>query len=292
MAAVIRVLLLVAFCARTLCAQDPGPVFKRIPAGSGLSQNTILAIIQDRRGFLWVGTAEGLNRYDGYDFVGYRHDPADSTSLSNSRVLALFEDRAGRLWAGTVNGANRFDERSGRFERVVSAGEAGAIGAVAVIVEDETGIVLHSTSLGWCRLERDEKFEQWKASEIAGILATIFFGIAATVIGIWTGKNGPAPDARLARLHSVYTSSPNSQGMYYHVNTLPDVSPVTRRHLLEKDIRDLWEQYPGILEYICKAGGEAYADWVNRGKPVPSLEFDYYYSMYLYCGPDPNRWGR
>jgi ligand-binding sensor domain-containing protein len=137
-----RVLLLLSIGAQSLWAQESRPVFKRIPSNTGLSQNSILAIIQDRRGFLWVGTSEGVNRYDGYEFVSYRHDPEDFTSLSNDRVLTLFEDRAGSLWVGTLNGANRFDERSGRFERIIAADEAGALGAIEYIVEDANGIVL------------------------------------------------------------------------------------------------------------------------------------------------------
>jgi signal transduction histidine kinase/ligand-binding sensor domain-containing protein len=151
-----RVLLLLSIGAQSLWAQESRPVFKRIPSNTGLSQNSILAIIQDRRGFLWVGTSEGVNRYDGYEFVSYRHDPEDFTSLSNDRVLTLFEDRAGSLWVGTLNGANRFDERSGRFERIIAADEAGALGAIEYIVEDANGIVLYSTTIGWCRVQRGQ----------------------------------------------------------------------------------------------------------------------------------------
>ena len=157
MATVISVLLLLMLGAGTVWAQQSSIVFRRIPPESGLSQSSILAITQDRHGFLWVGTSEGLNRYDGYEFVRYRHDPEDPTSLSNHRVLALFEDRAGRLWAGTHNGASRLDERTGRFTRVMSAGESGAVGSVVQIVEDNAGLALYSTSLAWCRLEPDER---------------------------------------------------------------------------------------------------------------------------------------
>ena len=154
MATVIRLLLLV-FSAGTVCAQDSDVVFKRIPSESGLSQNSIFAIIQDHRGFLWVGTSEGLNRYDGYDFVRYRHDPEDRSSLSDNRIETLFEDRAGTLWVGTFNGANRFDERNHRFVRIAVEGAESV--TINRIREDSTGRLMFDTSIGLCRLERNEE---------------------------------------------------------------------------------------------------------------------------------------
>jgi signal transduction histidine kinase/ligand-binding sensor domain-containing protein len=67
---------------------------------------------------MWFGTDDGLNRYDGYDVTGYRHDPADPHSLSHNRVRSLFEDAAGVLWVGTYGGGlNRFERDSGQFTR-------------------------------------------------------------------------------------------------------------------------------------------------------------------------------
>src|SRR5690606_27826913 len=76
-------------------AQPGGPVFERIGGETGLSHNSVYALTQDRQGFLWVGTVDGLNRYDGYTFVVYRHDPADTASLSNSLIRSLLEDHTG-----------------------------------------------------------------------------------------------------------------------------------------------------------------------------------------------------
>jgi signal transduction histidine kinase/ligand-binding sensor domain-containing protein len=78
--------------------------FENISVAQGLSQSTVQCLLQDRAGFLWVGTHIGLNRYDGYRFQTYRHDPNDPQSLPNNNVQCLLEDREGRLWIGTNGG--------------------------------------------------------------------------------------------------------------------------------------------------------------------------------------------
>ena len=67
------------------------------------------AIAQDTFGFMWLGTVDGLNRYDGYEFKTYRHDPNDPNTLSHSRIRALYSDRSGMLWIGTEKGLTRYD---------------------------------------------------------------------------------------------------------------------------------------------------------------------------------------
>lgn len=81
----------------------------------GLSQGMVHQVLQDRYGFMWFATKDGLNRYDGYEFKVYRHDPADPNSLRDSYVQALAEDRAGRLWVGTPSGVDVFDRSKQTF---------------------------------------------------------------------------------------------------------------------------------------------------------------------------------
>ncbi|MBL7065099.1 MAG: GAF domain-containing protein [Anaerolineae bacterium] len=91
--------------------------FERITAEDGLSQNAVLAIAQDRQGFMWFGTEGGLNKYDGYRFIVYKHDSDDPSTLSDDFVSSIYEDRGGDLWVGTRNGLNRFDRATGTFTR-------------------------------------------------------------------------------------------------------------------------------------------------------------------------------
>ena len=91
--------------------------FEHISIEDGLSQSSVNCILKDRRGLMWFGTQDGLNRYDGYTFKIYRHQPDNSNSLSNSHINCIFEDRNGVLWVGTREGLNKFDGEKEIFIR-------------------------------------------------------------------------------------------------------------------------------------------------------------------------------
>ena len=92
--------------------------FQHLTIEDGLSQNGVRFIFQDRRGFMWLGTWDGLNRFDGYEYTIYRNDPDDPNSLSDNLIGAVYEDADGVFWIGTgAGGLNRFDLSTGRFTR-------------------------------------------------------------------------------------------------------------------------------------------------------------------------------
>ncbi|MDZ7615091.1 MAG: two-component regulator propeller domain-containing protein [Flavobacteriaceae bacterium] len=93
--------------------------FKHITSNDGLSQNTVLAITQDSDGFMWFGTKDGLNKYDGYSFTIYQNVPSDPKTIDSNYITALFTDSRGNLWVGTENGLlNRYDKGSDTFQRI------------------------------------------------------------------------------------------------------------------------------------------------------------------------------
>ena len=92
--------------------------FDRISIEQGLSQSSVRVIFQDSRGFLWFGTEDGLNRYDGYAFKTYKPDPDVPTSLGDRWITSIIEDREGYLWVGTRQGGlNRYDPQTEQFRQ-------------------------------------------------------------------------------------------------------------------------------------------------------------------------------
>ena len=99
-----------------LHAQHVDLCVERLTQEHGLSNNVVISIGQDQQGFMWFGTHDGLNKYDGYQITIYRHDPADSTLLSASWVESLYVDGQGALWVGTYGGGlDRFDPTTETF---------------------------------------------------------------------------------------------------------------------------------------------------------------------------------
>jgi ligand-binding sensor domain-containing protein len=74
--------------------------FSRISTEDGLSQKRVSQIVQDDQGFIWFGSQYGLNRYDGYKFKVFKHEPGQTNSLSGMLISSLFKDRSGSLWIG------------------------------------------------------------------------------------------------------------------------------------------------------------------------------------------------
>lgn len=127
------VLLALLFCCPIGKAQDPHYRFAHYGLEDGLSQSRILAIVQDREGFVWFGTGEGLCRFDGFDFKVFQNEPDDPTSLPHGMINDLLLDRQGHLWVGSLWGLSRYEPRSETFENYVIGGQRASVTA---IVED------------------------------------------------------------------------------------------------------------------------------------------------------------
>lgn len=113
-----RIILLIALAAPfSAFTSPPDLTFKSITRADGLSNSTIECIAQDSRGFIWIGTRDGLNKYDGYEMVVYKNNPKDSNSISDNYIRYIYEDRQNNLWIGTSNGLNLFNRRDGSFRR-------------------------------------------------------------------------------------------------------------------------------------------------------------------------------
>ena len=125
--------------------------FTHLTTKDGLSQGYVTAILQDRHGFMWLATRDGLNRYDGNEFVVYKHNQNDPGSLSSNFIQDLMEDKDGRLWIATNTGVDRFDPTTERFTRYLyDRNNATGIGGAAVksIAQDSRGYLWFGTEDG------------------------------------------------------------------------------------------------------------------------------------------------
>ena len=141
--------------------------FEKLSIDDGLSQNAGLALLQDRQGYLWIGTQDGLNRYSGVGLTQYKSDPDDPTSLSHNSIISLYEDHEGVLWVGTWGGGlNRFNPQTSQFDRFVpDEGDPDAIshGIVTSIVEDQQERLWIGTLAGLELFDREtEKFTHFR----------------------------------------------------------------------------------------------------------------------------------
>lgn len=93
--------------------------YDALTTSNGLSQGYVYDILQDKDGFMWFGTKDGLNRYDGYSFKVYTYDSYNPHSISNNNINRLFEDSKGRLWVSTDDGINIYDKKRDRFRRIL-----------------------------------------------------------------------------------------------------------------------------------------------------------------------------
>ncbi len=108
-------ILLLLFCVTAGLMSVPQFNFKKYQVEGGLSHNTVWCILQDSYGFMWFGTSDGLNRFDGRNFVIYKNELNNDNSLGNNSIQSLFEDEEHNLWVGTINGIYIYDRETDRF---------------------------------------------------------------------------------------------------------------------------------------------------------------------------------
>src|SRR5882724_5036420 len=153
----------------TVTAHDPYLYFNRLTTQNGLSHNKVNCILQDQRGFIWLGTDDGLDRYDGRYFTSFRHLPDDSTTISGNIIGSLLEDENGILWIGTADGGlSRYDYRlpaSQQFKQFRHLpGDSSSIpnNIINNLLQDRFGYLWIATGGRWVLRfnKKTEKFEE------------------------------------------------------------------------------------------------------------------------------------
>ncbi|WP_239000369.1 hybrid sensor histidine kinase/response regulator transcription factor [Hyunsoonleella ulvae] len=177
--------------------------FSHLSTLDGLSQSTVIAIHQDKLGQIWVGTRDGLNKYDGTKFTIYRNKEDDPKSISNNDILSIEEDEEGFLWIGTYNGLNKYNPRTDEFTRYFHNEDNTSLAnnTVLVLKAFSNGKIWAGTSGGLSILNKaTNKFSTYLntygkpiARQVMSILKTseddIFVGTGAGIYKVERGKD-------------------------------------------------------------------------------------------------------
>jgi signal transduction histidine kinase/ligand-binding sensor domain-containing protein/DNA-binding response OmpR family regulator len=146
-------------------AQNADLYFEQIDYAEGFSPSMISSIVQEQKGFIWIGTENGLLRYDGYDFIHYTRDQNISGGISNNRINVVFEDSRGELWIGTSNGVNHFNKDTKIFSPIDILPIKGGRNYITSIIEDDQGNLWVATFGGVKKLNRAKSLLENVAKE-------------------------------------------------------------------------------------------------------------------------------
>ncbi|MEM1231657.1 MAG: two-component regulator propeller domain-containing protein, partial [Pseudomonadota bacterium] len=152
-----RILCLLLCLLPALVSAQAGPMFTRqLEVADGLSQNTVFATLQDRQGFVWIATEQGLNRYDGYELRQFHRSDSDVSGLPDSFVYDLAEDADGRIWFATARGGLAYwVPELGRIERVALTDRVGeaVLALRALHVDSDNRLWIGTRGAGLLRLD-------------------------------------------------------------------------------------------------------------------------------------------
>ncbi len=181
--------LLLKLLSLTLWAYSPQTVFRQLSTEQGLSQNSVFCITQDSTGFIWLGTLNGLNRYDGNQFKVYRPVPGDTTSLADPAVKNLLADHRGYLWVVLNDGLiDRYDYRRDAFDHFrVEPPDSGV--EIGYIIAGHTNSSGAGGADGWLIKTDDQGRELWNKT-YGGAASDLFFDVQVTNDGgfLLTGR--------------------------------------------------------------------------------------------------------
>ncbi len=178
-----------------LPAQAPALYFEKISTENGLSNNTVNVMLHDQRGFMWIGTNDGLNRFDGHNFAIFRNRPGDKTSLGGNIITALLEDAQQVLWIATADGGlTRYDYRLASAQQFKPykhlPGDSTTIPTnnINTIVQDKQGFLWLGTSgFGLVRFNpRTERFDRPVKVSTRTVLSLCFDAQGL----LWVGRQG------------------------------------------------------------------------------------------------------
>ena len=230
--------------------------FKKFTTDDGLSSNVINCVYKDSRGFLWIGTDRGPQRFNGSNFLSFRHLNADSTSISNEDIFAITEDRAHDIWFNSRDGVTKFNYQNGKLTNYrygYKDGKAKQLGLVLSFFEDSKGrFWLGTVSAGLFLFDKEK--QQFIHVDPAGYLG-IKSGVFDFVYGlqessshefIFSVKDGFVIIEPSGKQQYIRAPVPENKKIVYQ--------PVLLCPLLKDHPDEIWisSQFNGLLKYDRK----------------------------------------
>lgn len=225
-------LLLSCLCFYVSVAQETGANFINFNSKDGLSSSSVSAIVKDKLGYMWFGTDDGLNKFDGVNFTVYRHNLADTTSIGGNAISALYEDHLGNLWIGTNQSLTVFDRKRDAFTNFTFMGSS----ATRAIFEDKDGNLLVGGYFGLYKIN----YETTKSKKGTYKLTRLDKMMSNTVLSIfedsqrrlWIGTNAGL---------FLYSKSTHSFKLYIHSdNDAASIAGTGVRAIAEDSKNNLW----------------------------------------------------
>lgn len=236
------------FFIKTLIGQEY--IFDHISLEDGLSQSSINAIAQDQKGFLWIGTQDGLNRFDGNNFKVFKKNPLDSNSLTNSFITALLVDDKDRLWIGTLNGGLfLYKPIQETFQHFSADDTSNSISnnIITTIYQDRQGTIWVGTANGFNQLIIDEddsalqvSFKCFKHAEEAD--SELFY--PHYIKSIYHAKNDYF---WVGTLNGVFLYRLDKDGKLYYTNEKYNYSREDKYSISSNNIADIQEDENGVI---------------------------------------------
>jgi len=243
----------------SIFSSDIEPVFEHLTIDDGLPENSVRAILQDRWGFLWLGTQNGLVRYDGYDMRVFLPTPGDSTAFGGRTIEALYEDSDGYLWIGTfLNGLWRFDPRTETFTGFPLLPEGlneGGRGRVTDICEDGSGRIWVALEQGLASLDRKTGQGQWYDPDFPEDVGPTDEGYSAVLADRW-GRVWAGTEDR-----GIVVLDLEKGSMRFHTHDPQDEATLASRF-----VTDIYEDAAGTVWVTCNGG-------LSRWDPVADAFF-------------------
>jgi ligand-binding sensor domain-containing protein/signal transduction histidine kinase len=278
----IRIIFLIIFFDLSIKAQVKNFVFEHVNMDAGLSQSTILAIAQDEKGFLWFGTQEGLNRFDGNEFEIYKSQPQNPNSLSDNWITCLLVDQEGDLWIGTSSGGlNLLDKKTFKFtvfRHDTTNPESISDDRILTLYEDKTGRIWVGTMNGGlnCLDKQNRNFERFNFAPLQKDLSgTCDVTTIAEDMGgnIWWGTNGDG-------LYCLNWDSSTVAHFRHRINDETSLSDNRISKILPDTNGKVWigTLGGGLNLYDLKTG--KFKIYVNNPNNNTSLSNDFIYDIY------------